>query len=380
MRASALALACVAASAAASGSFFGPTTSVKPLDAALKLRGGAIVRGNPPKTIVKGDAVGSRTEVNAVRLESPKKDAKDTIKVGTYIGLWYLANIVYNILNKKMLNAVPLPWTMATAQLGAGILYILPVWLLRLRAAPRINRDHIKNLTGIATCHTLGHVMTVISLGAGAVSFTHIVKAAEPLFSTLMSALILKSTFPWQVYATLVPIIVGVSMASFSELTFSWISFLNAMGSNTAFSLRAIFSKMAMNKPQGENMTPPNLYAVLTIISFLGLLPITLLVEGKQIASGFRAGIKAYGGDEQKFWLHFATCGLSYYLYNEVAFLALGQVHPITHAVANTIKRVVIMVASVVAFGTKLRGMSIVGSTIAILGTLLYSLAKNRFA
>jgi Triose-phosphate Transporter family len=39
----------------------------------------------------------------------------------------------------------------------------------------------------------------VISLGAGAVSFTHIVKAAEPLFSTLMSALILKSTFPWQV-------------------------------------------------------------------------------------------------------------------------------------------------------------------------------------
>lgn len=47
--------------------------------------------------------------------------------------------------------------------------------------------------------HTTGHIMTVVSLGAGAVSFTHIVKAAEPFFSTVMSAVFLKSVFRWQV-------------------------------------------------------------------------------------------------------------------------------------------------------------------------------------
>jgi hypothetical protein len=46
----------------------------------------------------------------------------------------------------------------------------------------------------------------------------------------------------------------------------------------------AIFSKMAMNKPQGENMTPPNLYAVLTAMSFVGLLPFTLAIEGSKVA------------------------------------------------------------------------------------------------
>jgi hypothetical protein len=45
----------------------------------------------------------------------------------------------------------------------------------------------------------------------------------------------------------------------------------------------AIFSKMAMNKPQGENMTPPNLYAVLTAMSFVGLLPFTLAIEGSKV-------------------------------------------------------------------------------------------------
>jgi hypothetical protein len=33
---------------------------------------------------------------------------------------------------------------------------------------------------------------------------------------------------------------------------------------------------------------------------------------------------------------------LFYYLYNEVAFLALSKVAPVTHAVGNTIKRVVV--------------------------------------
>mmetsp|Transcript_6719 Transcript_6719/g.13473 ORF Transcript_6719/g.13473 Transcript_6719/m.13473 type:complete len:111 (+) Transcript_6719:1-333(+) len=69
--------------------------------------------------------------------------------------------------------------------------------------------------------------------------------------------------------------------------------------------------------------------------------------------------------------------GATYYLYNEVAFLALGKVNPVTHAVGNTIKRVVIIVASVVAFKTPMSTGSIIGSSIAIAGTLLYSLAMN---
>lgn len=50
-----------------------------------------------------------------------------------------------------------------------------------------------------------------------------------------------------------------------------------------------------------------------------------------------------------------------------------------TDAVGNTIKRVVIVLASVAYFRTPMRPLAILGSTIAILGTLLYSLAKNYF-
>jgi len=53
------------------------------------------------------------------------------------------------------------------------------------------------------------------------------------------------------------------------------------------------------------------------------------------------------------------------------------QVNPVTHAVGNTIKRVVIIVASVVAFKTPMSTGSIIGSSVAIAGTLMYSLAMN---
>ena len=71
--------------------------------------------------------------------------------------------------------------------------------------------------------------------------------------------------------------------------------------------------------------------------------------------------------------------GLFFYLYNEVAFVALGRVVPVTHAVANTLKRVVIIVASVIAFKTPITALGVIGSCIAIAGTLLYSLAKAKY-
>ena len=108
--------------------------------------------------------------------------------------------------------------------------------------------------------------------------------------------------------------------------------------------------------------------------------------------------------------IHTVLSGLTYYLYNEVAFLALDSVQPVTHAVGtscptssscipsddsarkiiipswwttcfigNTIKRVVIIIASVFVFATPMTRKGQLGSAIAIAGTLLYSLAKQRW-
>jgi solute carrier family 35 protein E1 len=303
----------------------------------------------------------------------------ETLKTGSFFALWYLFNIGYNIYNKKALNAMPLPWTLATIQLFAGIPYVALLWATGLRKAPKLSTDNVKTLFPVAMGHLGTHIGAVISLGAGAVSFTHIIKASEPVVSAALSAVMLKAYYSPITYLTLLPIVGGVGLASLKELSFTWLGFAAAMLSNVSSALRGILAKKTMGGGVGENMNETNLYAVLTIIAFAVLLPMSLAVETPAAVGAAIDAAVAAGHTKKDLAVLSALSGAYYYLYNEVAFLALGRVNPVTHAVGNTIKRVVIIIASVIAFNTPISTLGVVGSSIAITGTLLYSLAKQRF-
>jgi solute carrier family 35, member E1 len=305
-----------------------------------------------------------------------------SLRVGFYIALWYAFNIVYNISNKKVLTWFPLPWFVSWFQLLVGVLYVLPLWGLGLRTKPKVPAIALRTLLPVSIAHVIGHVGTVVSLGAVAVSFTHVVKSLEPFVNVMGSALFLNSVFPLPVYISLFPVVGGVIMASVSEVSFTWLGFLSAMSSNFAFTARNIFSKVSMNKPKGENMGAANLFAVLSVMSTIILAPFALIIDHPwklrkawlAATTGATAVVTA-----PKLMAGLLISGLFFYLYQEVAFKALDSVHPVTHAVANTVKRVVIIVASVFVFQNPVTKANALGSSIALFGVLLYSIAKNYF-
>lgn len=323
-----------------------------------------------PKLLVsrRGGAVATATGSDA--------GVKQTLKVGSFFFLWYLFNIGYNIYNKKALNVLPLPWMVGLVQLSLGLLYVFPLWLFGIRKAPKLSLQNVKNILPVAAMHAMAHITAVISLGAGAVSFTHIIKAAEPAFTSLFSALFLKQYFSPVVYASLIPVMGGVAIASLTERKFSWLAFNSAMLANTASAGRGIFAKKTMREPQGQNMDPANLYAVLTILATLIMAPVAFLVEGSKLKPAWEAALAVTS--QRQLINYIVSSGLYFYLYNEVAFLALDSVHPVTHAVGNTIKRVVIIGASILVFKNPVTLQGYIGSAVAIAGVLLYSLAVER--
>lgn len=62
-----------------------------------------------------------------------------------------------------------------------------------------------------------------------------------------------------------------------------------------------------------------------------------------------------------------ALSGLAFYMYNEASFLALERLSPVTHSVANTLKRVIIIVASCIVFKSPMSKVGAAGSGIAVL-------------
>ena len=135
------------------------------------------------------------------------------LKIGSYFALWYTLNVVYNVLNKKYLNVIPAPLTVGSLQFGVGALYSVLLWAMRLRPAPVLTDEGSKACRNVGFYHMTGQELSMMSLGAGPVSFTHIVKALEPFFSAIVSALVFGKWMAPQVYATLIPVVGGVAYA-----------------------------------------------------------------------------------------------------------------------------------------------------------------------
>jgi solute carrier family 35 protein E1 len=232
----------------------------------------------------------------------------------------------------------------------------------------------------IALFHCLGNLATVFSVATGTVSFTHIVKASEPIFAACLSAIVLKKVFPLIVYVSLVPIVFGVALASMKEMSFSWYSFITAALSNLFYQLRIVFAKKELNSnaSSGNNLSPAQLFRVITMFGAIQLTPIALLLEGNKLVSTLTT-VRNSDVDISQLVINLLTSGFSYYLYNEIAFWILGRVSPVSHAVGNAIKRVVIITASVFILNNPISTQCSIGSAIAILGTLVYSLTTISF-
>lgn len=272
--------------------------------------------------------------------------------------------------------------TVGTLQLGIGAAYASLVWTVGLRARPVVAGTVATSLKRVGLWHSLGQLCTMMSLGAGPVSFTHIVKALEPFFSAMVSALLLGQWMPIPVYMTLLPVVGGVGYACLKERAFSWLAFGMAMLSNLSFALRAVLSKSAMTTAKAAttgiaNLTPPNVFGLVTIAAFLVSIPLAILGEGTTVRDTLSKALEQQAAPVLA--RSVLLSGLFHYLNNEVMYLALGSVHPITLAVGNTMKRVFIMVASVMVFRNEITAQAAVGSAIGIGGVLLYSLTKQYY-
>jgi len=305
----------------------------------------------------------------------------DRLKIGFYFGLWYALNVVYNIVNKKVLNVIPAPLTVGSIQFGIGATYAMLLWVTGLRATPKLTAKGKETCSKVGFYHASGQLFSMISLGAGPVSFTHIVKALEPFFSALVSAFVFRKWMKPQVYATLLPVVGGVGYACLKERSFSWLAFWFAMFSNVSFALRAVVSKQGMTSYIGENMNSVNLFAVVTVAAFLISVPVALVFEKTTFLGLWDkavSGADAVTSSKQLIKTVILS-GLAHYLNNEVMYLALGNVHPVTLAVGNTMKRVFIMVASVIVFRNPVSVQAGIGSAVGISGVLLYSLTKQYY-
>ncbi|KAD5961145.1 hypothetical protein E3N88_12618 [Mikania micrantha] len=299
-----------------------------------------------------------------------------TLQLAAMFGTWYLLNIYFNIFNKQVLKVFPYPTTLTTFQFGCGSLMVFIMWTLKLHPRPKFYRSQIVPVLMLGVAHTMGNLLTNISLGKVAVSFTHTIKAMEPFFTVVFSVLMLSERPTLWVVASLVPIVGGVALASFTEASFNWIGFGSAMASNVTNQSRNVLSKKFMVRKE-EALDNINLFSVMTIISFFLLIPFALLLEGFKLTPEYLQFAASQGVNVRDLCVRSVLTGICFHSYQQVSYMILQMVSPVTHAVGNCVKRVVVIVSSVIFFQTPVSPINSLGTGLALAGVFLYSRAKR---
>ncbi|CAM4876319.1 unnamed protein product [Rotaria socialis] len=208
------------------------------------------------------------------------------LQIVTLCFVWYGVSAVGNVIVKELLNEFPFPLTVTLVQLFS--VWILSIPLLHFLKVPppeflHQNRIYyLKVIIPLSVGKFLAQLSSHVSLWKVPVSYAHTVKATMPLFTVLLSRLILREKQSLPVYFSLIPIIIGVIVATVTEISFNAVGLISALLSTFGFSLQNIYSKKSLKDISIHHYA---LLALLAKISWCLFVPFWFFYDGIDIYS-----------------------------------------------------------------------------------------------
>ncbi|GAB2221206.1 hypothetical protein Droror1_Dr00012377 [Drosera rotundifolia] len=109
-------------------------------------------------------------------------------------------------------------------------------------------------------------------------------------------------------------------------------------------------------------------------MSFFLLAPAAIFMEGIKFTPTY---LEAAGLNVKQVYTRSLLAGLCFHAYQQVSYMILQRVSPVTHSVGNCVKRVVVIISSVIFFQTPVSPINSLGTGITLAGVFLYSRVKR---
>jgi solute carrier family 35 protein E1 len=229
----------------------------------------------------------------------------------------------------------------------------------------------------VAFCFMGAHSASVFAMGAGAVSFAQIVKAAEPAFAAVLAQFVYGKKVSKAKWLCLPIVIGGVILASVKELDFAVSALVSACIANMFAAVKGNENKKLMETEGLKDRmgSVGNQFALTTILGFLMSIPFVIAQEGSRFGEFIDLA-----KESKAVWVNLIASGLWFYGYNELATMTLKKTGAVTQSVANTAKRVIVIVGVALVMGESLNPTKLLGCAIGIGGVFLYSIIDNLVA
>ncbi|XP_064476376.1 solute carrier family 35 member E1 homolog [Ornithodoros turicata] len=298
--------------------------------------------------------------------------SKEILQVVVLCAMWYAISSGNNVVGKVVLNNFPYPLTVTVVQLFSISVYSGPafaVWGIR----PYLDLDwntYIKCIIPLAFGKLFSIVTSHISLWKVPVSYAHTVKATMPFFTVVLSRIILREKQACAVYLSLLPIILGVMIATLTEISFNMMGLICAVTSTIGFALQNIYTKKVI---RDTNVHYLRLLHTLARLALLFVVPFWLLLDVRRYSTDTTMFAQV---DAFLVLLLLFLDGALNFAQNLVAFTILNLVSPLTYSVCNASKRIAVISVSLLLLHNPVTALNIFGMMLAVLGVLCYNKAK----
>jgi solute carrier family 35, member E1 len=313
--------------------------------------------------------------------------------------IWYFASVMSSTSSKVILKTFPKPVTLTVLQFA-----FVSAWCLFLsyisrkfpavrRQIPalkngikRPSRDVIMTTLPITAFMIGGHILSSDAISRIDVSLVHTIKGLSPLITVAAYRFIMDVKYSISTYLSLIPLTIGVVLACSTNFSANFLGLLSAFASAILFVTQNIVSKKIFNDAALAESEPrltkkPDKLNLLCYSSLLALVftaPIWLWSEGWHILIDFfsDASIELSGSkgslDHGALALEYMFNGTFHFLQSLTAFQLLSMVSPVTYSVASLVKRVFVIVFSIVWFGSRVTRIQGLGIGLTFLGLYLY--------
>lgn len=253
------------------------------------------------------------------------------------------------------------------------------------------NRDLITATLPLTVFQIGGHITNSYAMQSIPVALVHTIKGLSPLMTVFAYRLFFAIRYSTATYLSLIPLTLGVVMATSASFRGNILGLTYAFGSAILFVTQNIVSKKIFNeaaRAEADNTVPLrqrkpdklNLLCYSSALALIFTLPIWLWSEGFGIIADFAADASITLHDEDnpntldhgRLALEYLFNGTFHFAQSLVAFVLLGMVSPVTYSVASLIKRVVVILFAIVWFGEPMTRIQAVGIALTFLGLYLY--------
>ncbi|KAL5612627.1 hypothetical protein BROUX41_004278 [Berkeleyomyces rouxiae] len=317
--------------------------------------------------------------------------------------VWWTTSLLTNTSSKSILNAFPKPATLTLVQFVFVSSYCL-LWSWLASVFPRLkriiptlkypirqpSRDILRTTLPMALFQIGGHLLSSNATSMIPVALVHTIKGLSPLFTVVAYRMLYNIPYPMATYVSLVPLTLGVCLACSGNITFGgqFLGVIYALLAAIIFVTQNIYSKQLFNDRakaeaeglgmQSKKLDKLNLICYSSGIAFVLTLPIWFFSEGwTLLADFFSDGAVDLSGrpgamDHGRLTLEFFLNGSFHFGQNLIAFVLLGMVSPVTYSVASLLKRVYIIIASLIWFRNPTTRIQAFGIALTFVGLWLY--------